>query len=121
MPADYDEWGEDWGYETLRPYFDRAKEALRARVLELDELSPWHRAFAEAGGDDTILHPVNAVEEVRWNAAFAYLDPARDRPNLTILADTLVDRVVLDGDRAIPETYVRRRLLADTVVVAAGA
>ena len=33
--------------------------------------------------------------------AFAYLDPVRERENLTILADTLVDRVLLDGDRAV--------------------
>ena len=60
-----------------------------------------HAAFAEAAGEDaTILNPLNAVGRVRWNAAFAYLDPARERPNLAIMADTLVDRVLLDGNRA---------------------
>ena len=33
----------------------------------------------EAAGADAIVHPVNAVGGVRWNAAFAYLDPARGR------------------------------------------
>jgi hypothetical protein len=33
--------------------------------------------------------PANVVDGVRWNAAFAYLDPARARPNPSILGDTL--------------------------------
>jgi choline dehydrogenase len=71
--------------------------------------------------DDAILHPVNAVGTVRWNAAFAYLDPARPRGNLTILGDTLVDRVLLDGDRAVGLATSAGELLGDTVVVSAGA
>ena len=38
-------------------------------------------------------HPVNARGALRWHAAFAYLDPARGRPNLTIRSETLVDRL----------------------------
>ena len=45
--------------------------------------------------------PVNAIGDVRWNAAFAYLDPARERPNLTIVPDAVVDRLRFDGDRAV--------------------
>jgi choline dehydrogenase len=33
------------------------------------------------------------------NAAFTYLAPARQRPNLTLIADALVDRVCLEGGR----------------------
>lgn len=91
------------------------------RDLELDELSPWHRLFAEAGGDDAILHSVNAVGTVRWNAAFAYLDPARGRENLTILGDTIVDRILLDRTRAVGAVTARGELRAETVVVASGA
>jgi choline dehydrogenase len=59
---------------------------------------------------------------VRWNAAFAYLDPARARPNLTILADRLVDRVLLSGTTAVGALLADgRRLEADTVVLSAGA
>ena len=43
--------------------------------------------------------PVNIWQGVRWNSAFAYLDPVRDRPNLTIVGDALADRVVIDGGR----------------------
>ena len=78
-------------------------------------------AFVETCGDAAIVHPVNAVGTVRWNTAFAYLDPARARDNLTILADTLVDRVLLDGDRAIGVATTAGELRARTVVLAAGA
>jgi choline dehydrogenase-like flavoprotein len=120
-PADYDEWGPGWTYAELEPYLRRAERGLRTRPFERDELSPWHRAFAEAGGEDTIVHPVNIAGEVRWNAAFAYVDPARGRPNLTITADTLVDRILLAGERAVGAATSAGNLEATSVVVTAGA
>ncbi|MFE0104622.1 GMC family oxidoreductase [Streptomyces sp. NPDC059009] len=36
----------------------------------------------------------------RISTAAAYLDPVRDRPNLIVLPDTLVDRVLFEGTRA---------------------
>ena len=120
-PADYDEWGHGWSHEAIEPYLRRAERQMRVRRLTTEELSPWHRAFVEACGEAAIVHPVNAVGTVRWNTAFAYLDPARARDNLTILADTLVDRVLLDGDRAIGVATTVGELRARTVVLAAGA
>jgi choline dehydrogenase len=120
-PADYDEWGHGWSYRAIEPYLRRAERELRVRRMTHEELSPWHRAFVAAAGDDAILHPVNAVGSVRWNAAFAYLDPARRRENLTILADTLVDRVLLVGERAVGVATSAGELRAQTIVLAAGA
>jgi choline dehydrogenase-like flavoprotein len=120
-PADYDEWGEGWSHAVIAPYLARAERELSVRRFASEELSPWHRAFAEAAGADAIVHPVNAVGAVRWNAAFAYLDPARPRPNLTIVDEALVDRVLLDGDRAVGVATSRGDLRARTVVLAAGA
>jgi choline dehydrogenase len=120
-PADYDEWGQGWSHAVIAPYLERATRELRTRTLEPEELSPWHRACAQAAGDDAIRHPVNIVDGVRFSAAFAYLDPARDRPNLTILADTLADRVLTRGDRAVGVTTSAGELRAGTVVLAAGA
>jgi choline dehydrogenase len=119
-PSDYD-WGPGWSYDEIEPYLRRAERELRMRETPTDALSPWHRLFADAAGDNAILHPVNAVGAVRWNAAFAYVDPARERDNLTILADTIVDRVVLDGHRAVGAVTSAGELRADTVVVAASA
>src|SRR5262245_51368420 len=118
--SDYDEWGDGWSYATIRPYLDRARTELRTRQIELDDLSPWHRAFADAA-PDAILHAVNSVGEVRWNAAFAYLDPARARPNLTILGGTLADRVLLDGTQAKGASTSVGEIEAETVVLTAGA
>src|SRR5512132_3537761 len=103
-PADCDEWGHGWSHASIAPYLERAQQVLGVRRIAAEELSPWHRAFAEAGGDGSILHPVNARGSVRWNTAFAYLDAARGRDNLAILAETLADRVLLDGDRAVGVT-----------------
>lgn len=119
-PSDY-EWGEGWSYEAFAPCLRRAYETLRGHVLADEELTPWHRAFREAGGADSIVHPVNIVDGVRWHTGFAYVDPARGRANLTVLADTLVDRLLLDGGRAVGAVAGGRELRGDTVVVSASA
>ncbi|MEJ7748722.1 MAG: GMC family oxidoreductase N-terminal domain-containing protein [Candidatus Limnocylindrales bacterium] len=69
--------------------------------------------------------PYNLKDGRRQSTAVAYLDPARDRPNLTIVAETMATRVILDGDRACGVEIVssdgRRRIIkADQVVLAAG-
>lgn len=143
-PADYDEWGEaapGWSFPVLEPYLHRAEAQIGTRRFREAELAPWHRAMLAAGqtlnlplvddpNDPEALvcvapYPVNARESVRWNASFAYLDPARGRLNLTILAETPVDRLLLEPGRA-RGAIVRQKgraveLAADTVVVAAGA
>ena len=135
--ADYDEWGEEWSFAVLEPYLRRAETVLATREDRGDDLSPFHRALLEAAprvGIPRLEHfndldvtvgaapaPVNARGAVRWNTAFAYLDAARSRPNLTILAETLVDSVEIAGGRASGISSSRGRLTARTVIVAAGA
>jgi choline dehydrogenase len=67
----------------------------------------------------------NVRDGNRISAATAYLQPARARPNLTVLGDCLVNRVLIDGVRA---TGVEHRwngqvehTRADRVIVAGGA
>lgn len=119
-PADY-AWGGEWSYEAFAPYLRRAYETLRGHVLADEELTPWHRAFRDAGAGDSIVHPVNILDGVRWHTGFAYLDPARARENLTVLGDTLVDRVLVEDARAVGVVAGGRELRADTVVVSGGA
>jgi choline dehydrogenase len=90
-------------------------------LLPEEELTPWHRAFREAGGESSIVHPVNIVNGIRWHSGFAYLDPVRGHGHLTILADTLVDRVLLEDGRATGALAGERELRADVVVVSASA
>ena len=120
-PSDYDEWGAGWTNDDLTPYLDRAEVAIRTRAVGFDDLSPWHRAFQEAAGDGALGHPVNIVDGVRWNAAFAYIDPARPRPNLTIRAETLVNRVATSDGRATGAVTSAGEVEADVVVVSASA
>jgi choline dehydrogenase len=137
-PADYDEWGHGWSYETLLPYLRRAMLELRTAPANTHRPVSFHVAFLEAAqaAGFSLLEdpsdpaaavgvapfPANVVDGVRWNAAFAYLDPARGRPNLTIVPDTVVDRVELDAGRAVGVTAADgRRFPAETVVLAAGA
>jgi choline dehydrogenase len=61
---------------------------------------------------------------VRWNAAFAYLDPVRSRPGIEIRGNVTVTHVVVEGGRAIGVDLVQGgqpdTAWADLVVVAAG-
>jgi choline dehydrogenase len=117
--SDYD-WGPGWSYDKLKPYLARARGALRARRIPEAELSPWHRAFRAAGGEEAIVHEINVVGDVRWHTGFAYVDPARGRPNLTILANKLADRVLTEDGRAVGALAGGHELGADLVVVSAG-
>jgi choline dehydrogenase len=66
--------------------------------------------------------PVNAVDRLRLSAALTHLEPARPRDNLTIRADTEVDRVELAGHRVTGIRLVGgERITADRVVLASGA
>jgi len=110
---DYDAWAamglDGWGTEDLIPFFVRANERMRVKDYTESEVTPFHRAVlaaAEAAGihrtanlndldeDEGIApSPVNIFNGVRWNSAFAYLDPVRDRPNLTVIGNAIVDRI----------------------------
>ena len=64
--------------------------------------------------------PSNIVDGVRVNTGLAYIDPARSRPNLRVLGDTRVARIVFDGSRAIGVETSEGVLLADEIVLCAG-
>jgi choline dehydrogenase-like flavoprotein len=119
-PSDYD-WAPGWSYEELAPYLRRAADVLHAHTIPDEELTPWHRAFRNAGGEASIVHPVNIVDGVRWHSGFAYVDPARGRDNLTIRPDSLVDRLLLEDGRAIGALAEGGELRGDVVVISAGA
>jgi choline dehydrogenase len=141
---DYDEWqanGGGWDFASLKPYLARAETELRTRELSSEELSAWHHAASEAAmalgfprlnslndldaGEGVAPIPLSAVGVVRWSTALAYLDAARGRYNLELVADARVDRVLLEGERAIGAlvrtTGGEREFRARCVVVAAGA
>src|SRR6478672_1887746 len=144
-PGDFDEWEEagnpGWSQAEIEPYRRRVSDVLRVRTSRVEDLEPLMRAGLEAAAeiglpiledfDDpravegAAAIKVNAVGDVRWNAAFAYLDPCRGRPNLTLVPDALVDRLRLDGERAtgaiVRVESGEVEITADLVVLAAGA
>ena len=66
--------------------------------------------------------PLTRCDGRRATVVEAYLDPIRSRPNLEVVSDVHVDRVVFDGRRAIGVvTAEGAQLDADRVVVCAGA
>ena len=66
--------------------------------------------------------PVNVVDGVRQNTALVYLTAAvRQRPNLAISGDVLVDRVIFDHGRAVGvATAGGEEIHATEVILAAG-
>jgi choline dehydrogenase len=85
--------------------------------LTFDEVSPLQRAFIEASESNGLErindfnadkqhgvgpYPMNVLNGIRINTGMTYLNEVvRTRSNLVILADTLVNRVVIENDQAV--------------------
>lgn len=101
-----------WTARELQPFKARVDTALDPRPYPDRELASWQKAFAAAAGIGSF--PANVRQGVRWNAAFAFLDPVRRRTALTIIDDTLADRLVFTGARA-RSLIARRRGRRETL------
>jgi len=141
---DYDAWAaadnDGWSTNDLLPFFENAKRRLRVQTYNLTDLTPFQRACLDAGpgaglpivedlndlDQDVGIapSPVNIANGVRWNTAFAYLDPVRNRPNLTVCGNVTVDRLVIVNNRATGVWVVGpggpTLINAGRVIVAAG-
>jgi choline dehydrogenase len=142
---DYDVWAArgnpGWDWESVAPAYERAKEAMRVRIPDESELQPFQAAFLHACvaaghprvpdlNDPDIVTgvapaPFNISDGMRWNSGLAYLDPVRGQDNLTIVPHALVDRVVIDGGRAVAVEAIvageRTRFEAGLIVLSGGA
>jgi choline dehydrogenase len=69
--------------------------------------------------------PVNTLDGVRWSTLLAYVNPARNRPNLQILTVCTAQRVVLESGRAVAVVAEhngdRQTLEAGEIILSAGA
>jgi choline dehydrogenase len=117
--SDYDGWAAagnpGWSTDELLPLFESAWRRLRVQRVGRDDLTPFQLACMEAMAADGIPvvddfndldetigvapFPINIDEGLRINSAFAYLDPVRDKGNLTVVGDAGVERLLLDGAR----------------------
>lgn len=143
--ADYDGWAArgnpGWETDALRPLFEVGTARMRVARYRADDLTPWQAAWydhAPALGmpqretlndldEAAAIAPEenNIVDGVRWNAAFAYLDPVRALENLTIVGDAHVARVLVDRGRAVGVEVAHHGALhtiaASRVVLSGGA
>ncbi len=126
VPADYDDWAQrygcvGWAWADMAPWF--ARTALTLNPAPRTEWGALNRAMAAVWGDTATGVPLTRdTAGRRVSVNDAYLEPARGRPNLRIVGDTLVDRVLFAGRRAVGvRTAAGDDLEADLVVVSAGA
>jgi choline dehydrogenase len=142
---DYDAWAElgnpGWDWAGVEPAFQCARTAFGVRQIAAAEVAPFHGAFVDAcvaaglarvdkldnpdGVAEVGFSSVNIRDGMRWNAALAYLDPVRDRPNLQVVGNVLVDRIEISGSRAVAVHVVNQagahRVEAGRIALAAGA
>ena len=125
---DYDEWGiPGWSWDDLFPYFLKAEDNERGASewhavggpLPVSDQRSGNRitpAFVEAGAqaglarnedfngaeqDGVGMYQVTQRGGMRASASVAYLHPALERPNLTAMPYTHVNRVLFEGTRAV--------------------
>ncbi len=122
-----------WGPDETRPYYDRVAEKVAIEEAPQCEASGAFIAAAERLGfarfqslgnaGDVGVGPttINAIWPQRQSATVAYLHPLDSVPkNLTIVPDTHVDRILLDGNRAIGAETGAGTLLATREVIVCG-
>lgn len=126
--GDYDDWesagATGWGYSSVEPYF-RKIETFVSNDPRRGQCGPMHidtvaerfpiaGAFLAAAVEDgqPLNDDYNLDDQLgfgyyqalqkngrRWSVVDGYLRPARNRPNLTIVKDAHVKRLIFDGKR----------------------
>jgi choline dehydrogenase/5-(hydroxymethyl)furfural/furfural oxidase len=133
LPDDYDRWEHvhgcaGWGWRDLAPIAERI--AVPRRAAPRQEWGVVCSALVDAAGqrgavDDIGIGPALLTrDEVgrRVSSADAYLDPARDRPNLTVRSDAPVGRILFDGRSVVGVELADGEVVeAAQVIVSAGA
>ena len=129
-PWDYDHWADignpGWSFREVLPYFKRSQHQERGEnrfhgtsgslnVADLRYSHPvsnaWVEAAVQAGFPATDdfnndiqegvgLYQVTQKDGERCGVGRAFLHPAMERDNLTVLTEALVHRILFDGKRA---------------------
>lgn len=155
-PEDFDRWvdegAEGWGYKDVLPYFRKAEDndsltgeahsqggplGVSNQRHTLPLTKAWVKACAEAGiphnpdfNSGTMsgagLYQLTTRNGRRCSAASAYLHTGGRRPNLNIVTNKPVTRIIVENGRAIGVEYVEKGQLVTMraeheVVVSSGA
>ncbi len=132
---DFDAWEEmgakGWGHRHVLPYFKRmenshgGEEGWRGtagpmHVKHGRRLNPLYKAFVQAGFEAgyPVTQDYNGHQQegfgamemtvhngLRWSAANAYLRPALKRGNVKLATRAHVNRIILEGKRAVGVEY----------------
>ncbi|WP_036828477.1 GMC family oxidoreductase, partial [Photobacterium sanctipauli] len=133
--TDYDEWeslgNKGWSYVDVLPYFKKSEHQERGsnpyhgtegplNVADLRIRNPLSDAFLSAAkqaghritqdfnGDQQEgvgYYQVTQKNGQRCSSAVAYLRPAEQRPNLTVITDALTTKVLMEGKTAVGIEY----------------
>jgi choline dehydrogenase len=134
---DFDDWehigNPGWAYSTVLPYFKKSENYERGAsqfhgaggplwVSEPRYVNPLTRAFVAGAQEQGIpanpdfnaavqdgvgLYQVTQKNGRRHSSADAYLQPAMQRPNLTVITHAHASRVILERQRATGVAYIR--------------
>jgi choline dehydrogenase len=136
-PRDYDQWrqmgAEGWSHEEVLPYFKKSERNWRGEsavhggagplsvvpYVSREPISAAIRKTAkglgyrvlddfEAGDPEGFALPDSSIQRGRRaSASKAFLEPARGRPNLTVVTNAHVSRIVVDKGRATGVEYLK--------------
>ncbi|OUR76742.1 choline dehydrogenase [Alphaproteobacteria bacterium 46_93_T64] len=126
---DYDQWRQlgntGWSWDDIKPYFIKSENyhdgssddhgssgewRVEKQRLSWDVLDHFINAASEIGiprtddfnggtNEGAGYFEVNQKSGVRWSTAKAFLRPAKNRKNLTIITHALTEKLILDGKR----------------------
>lgn len=151
---DYDHWAalgnSGWSYQDVLPYFKKSENCERGltgyhgiggplNVQDLIYYNPLSQRFIEAATslgypanndfsgekqEGIGFYQVTQKNGKRCSTAVAYLKPALNRPNLTVITHALAHRVLVEGTRAVGIEYSQKgnvsKALADKEVILSG-
>jgi choline dehydrogenase len=122
-----------WAWQNVLPVFMKSEDHWRGADEKHGQGGEWRverprltweilEAFADAAAESGIpkvedfnrgnnegvgRFDVNQKNGVRWSAAKAFLRPAMERPNLTVITGALVQKLRLDGRRVTGVEFFR--------------
>jgi choline dehydrogenase len=117
-PLDYDLWEKQgapgWGWSDVLPYFltsehnmgasaQRSPRRLNQRLIAASQAAGIPRTPDYNGTEQDGVAPFRVTQRDgrRWSAADGYLRPALERPNLAVRTGVQVERLELEGGRAV--------------------
>jgi choline dehydrogenase len=128
--SDYDHWRQlgnpGWGWDDVLPIFkqfenyqhgandfhgDEGELRVEERRVNWEILDAWRDAAEQCGipkvdefnrGDNfgNAYFQMNQKKGVRWSATKAFLRPIQNRPNLTVMTETAVHKVIIENRQA---------------------